>query len=117
MKRVLIVPASEIKRFPEMTVIARGGAIAALMGDSFEERSRRSFGSEEEFDDAIRLGSADKHTFRTEEEASLFAIAKIDALNAAARRFEEDFNRMANPRSRKLPQLDEMVALPKELSA
>jgi hypothetical protein len=117
MKRVIIVPASEINKFPSMTVIARGGSIAALMGDSFEERSRKSFGSEEDFDDAIRLDRADRHTFRTEEEAASFAIAKIDALNAAARRVEEDFNRMAPPRTRKPPQFDERIPPPKELSA
>ena len=117
MKRVVIVPASEVSKFPSMTMIARGGAIAALMGDSFEERSRKSFGSEEEFDDAIRHDRADRNTFRTEEEATLFATARIDALNAAARRVEEVVNRTAPPRARKPPQFDEIVALPKKLRA
>jgi len=115
MKRVIIVPASEIKSFPGLTVIARGGAIAALIGDSFVERSRKSFGSEEEFFDGIALGRADMNTFATEEDAAAFASAKIDALNAEARRVEEAISRMVPTLARKPPQVDERVVRPRRL--
>ncbi len=56
MKRVIIVPVSEIGHFPDMTAIARGGTIAALLGDSFESRSQYAFGSDDEFFDAVARG-------------------------------------------------------------
>ena len=41
MKRVTIVPDTETDRFPDMEIVARGGSVVALMGDSFSENSKR----------------------------------------------------------------------------
>jgi hypothetical protein len=113
MKRVIIVPVSEILRFPNMTVIARGGPIAALLGDSFEGRSRDAFGSDEEFFDAVATGRADLNTFTWETDAATFACAKIEALNAQAHRIEEAMNRIASF-PRKAPQTDAPEVIPIE---
>jgi hypothetical protein len=49
MKRVIIVPVTETRQFPGMKILARGGSIAALVGDTFEERTRSAFDSEDSF--------------------------------------------------------------------
>jgi len=112
MKRVIIVPVSEVKWFPGMTMIVRGGAIAALLGDSFEERSRGAFGSDDEFFDAVATGRADRNTFGSEAEATRFAEDMVKALNAEASRIEEAMNRVASF-PRKAPQADspEVISL------
>ena len=118
MKRVVIVPVTEIGRFPGMTVIAREGAIAALLGESFESRCRDAFGSDDEFYDAVATGRADLNTFRSTVDASRFASAKIESLNAEARRIEESMNRIASfSPARKLPKFDDSKAFPDQLRA
>jgi hypothetical protein len=49
MKRIIIVPITETGQFPGMEILARGGSIAALVGDTFEARTRSAFDSEDSF--------------------------------------------------------------------
>ena len=85
MKRVIIVPVTETRQFPGMKVLARGGSIAALVGDTFEERTRSAFDSEDSFLYSVASGRADLYTFNTLEEAARFAKGKIEALMALER--------------------------------
>ena len=91
MKRVIIVPVTETRRFPGMKILARGGSIAALVGDTFEERTRSAFDSEDSFFYSVAAGQADLYTFNTLEEAARFAKDKIEALTAIERSI--DINR------------------------
>jgi hypothetical protein len=85
MKRVIIVPVTETRQFPGMEILARGGSIAALVGDTFEERTRSAFDSEDSFFYSVASGQADLYTFKTVAEAARFARDKIDALTALER--------------------------------
>jgi hypothetical protein len=85
MKRVIIVPVTETRQFPGMEILARGGSIAALVGDTFEERTRRAFDSEDSFFYSVAGGRADLYTFDTLDEAARFAKGKIEALMALER--------------------------------
>jgi hypothetical protein len=85
MKRVIIVPVTETRQFPGMKILARGGSIAALVGDTFEERTRNAFESEDSFFYSVAAGRADLYTFNTLEEAARFAKGKIDTLTAIER--------------------------------
>jgi hypothetical protein len=80
MKRVIIVPVTETGRFPGMEILARGGAIAALVGDTFGGRSRSAFDSEDSFFYSVGHGQADLYPFNTLDEAARFAKGKIEAL-------------------------------------
>jgi hypothetical protein len=82
MKRVIIVPITETGHFPGMEIIARGGSVAALVGDTFEARTRSAFDSEDSFFYSIGYGHADLYTFTTLDEAARFAKDKIEALTA-----------------------------------
>ncbi|MBX6361761.1 MAG: hypothetical protein IRZ03_16985 [Acidobacterium ailaaui] len=101
MKKVIIVPLSEIHRFPGTSVLAQGSTIAALMGESSVARSRASFPSEEEFYDAVACGNADLQTFATEEDARDFARNKIRFLEEKAKTFQEILSRNANASAKK----------------
>jgi hypothetical protein len=85
MKRVIIVPATETRQFPGMKILARGGSIAALVGDTFEERTRSAFDSDDAFFYSVAGGQADLYTFNTLAEAARFAKGKIEALTAIER--------------------------------
>jgi hypothetical protein len=85
MKRVIIVPVTETRQFPGMKILARGGSFAALVGDTFEERTRSAFDSEDSFFYSVAGGRADLYTFNTLEEAARFAKGKIEALTAIER--------------------------------
>jgi len=85
MKRVIIVPVMETRQFAGMKIIARGGSIAALVGDTFAERTRSAFDSEDSFFYSVAGGRADLYTFNTLEEAARFAKGKIEALTAIER--------------------------------
>jgi len=85
MKRVIIVPATETRQFPGMKILARGGSIAALVGDTFEERTRSAFDSEDSFFYSVAGGRADLYTFNNLDEAARFAKRKIEALTAIER--------------------------------
>ena len=85
MKRVIIVPVTETRRFPGMKILARGGSIAALVGDTFAERTRSTFDSEDSFFYSVAGGQADLYTFNTLKEAARFAKGKIEALTAIER--------------------------------
>ena len=85
MKRVIIVPVTETRQFPGMEILARGGSIAALVGDTFEERTRSAFDSDDSFFYSVAGGQADLYTFNTLEEAARFAKGKIEALMALER--------------------------------
>jgi hypothetical protein len=82
MKRVIIVPVTETRQFPGMKILARGGSIAALVGDTFEERTRSAFDSEHSFFYSVGYGHADLHTFNALDKATRFAKGKIEALTA-----------------------------------
>ena len=85
MKRVIIVPVTETRQFAGMKILARGGSIAALVGDTFEERTRSAFDSEDSFFYSVASGQADLYTFNTLAEAARFAKGKIEALTAIER--------------------------------
>ena len=88
MKRVVIVPVSDVDRFPDLEVIARDGALVALVGNSTAGRTRDAYDSEDAFLNAVALGLADRHTFNNLAEATAFAVARLDNLAQAARRIE-----------------------------
>jgi hypothetical protein len=88
MKRVIIVPVTETRQFPGMEILARGKSIAALVGDTFEERTRSVFDSEDSFLYSVASGKADLYTFNTLEEAARFAKDKIEALTAIERNID-----------------------------
>jgi hypothetical protein len=90
MKRVIIVPVTETRQFPGMKILARGGSIAALVGDTFEERTRSAFDSEDSFLYSVACGRADLYTFNTLEEAARFAKGKIEALTALERSIDNN---------------------------
>ena len=85
MKRVIIVPITETGQFPGMEILARGGSVAALVGDTFEERTRSAFDSDDSFFYSVAGGQADLYTFNTLAEAARFAKVKIEALMAIER--------------------------------
>jgi hypothetical protein len=85
MKRVIIVPLTETRQFPGMKILARGGSIAALVGDTFAERTRSAFDSEDSFFYSVAGGHADLYCFKTLEEAARFAKGKLEALLAIER--------------------------------
>jgi len=80
MKRVIIVPVAETGQFPGMEILASGGSVAALVGDTFEARTRSAFDSEGSFFYSVGHGQADLYTFHSLEEAACFAKDKIEAL-------------------------------------
>ena len=90
MKRAIIVPVTETRRFPGMKILARGGSIAALVGDTFEERTRSAFDSEDSFFYSVGYGQEDLYTFNTLDEAARFAKGKIEALMAIERSIGTD---------------------------
>ena len=55
------------------------------MGDTFEERTRSAFDSEDAFFYSVAGGRADLYTVNTLEEAACFAKGKIEALTAIER--------------------------------
>ena len=85
MKRVIIVSVTETRQFPGMEILARGGSIAALVGDTFEARTRSAFDSDDSFFYSVGYGQADLYTFSTLDEAARFANGKIEALMALER--------------------------------
>jgi hypothetical protein len=85
MKRVIIVPVTETRQFPGMKILARGGSIAALVGDTFESRTRSAFDSEDSFFYSVAFGQADLYTFNTLDKAARFAKSKVEALMALER--------------------------------
>jgi hypothetical protein len=64
---------------------------SALDSDTFEERTRSAFDSEDSFFYSVAAGQADLYTFNTLEEAARFAKGKIEALTAIER--SVDINR------------------------
>jgi hypothetical protein len=88
MKRVIIVPVTETRQFPGMKILARGGSLAALVGDTFAERTRSAFDSEDSFFYSVASGQADLYTFNTVAEAARFAKGKIETLMALERSIE-----------------------------
>jgi hypothetical protein len=79
-KRVIIVPVAESGQFPSMEILVRGRSIAALVGETFEGRSRSTFDSNDSFLYSVGLGQADLYTFNNLDEAANFAKGKIEAL-------------------------------------
>src|ERR1700752_4805137 len=82
MKRVVIVPVSDVDRFPDLEVIAQDGALVALVGNSAAGRTRDAYDSEDAFLNAVALGLADRHTFNNLAEAAAFAVARLDKSRA-----------------------------------
>jgi hypothetical protein len=72
----------------ELGYVARGRGVACqsdVVGDTFEERTRSAFDSEDSFFYSVAGGQADLYTFNTLEEAARFAKGKIEALTALER--------------------------------
>jgi hypothetical protein len=84
MKRVIIVPVTQIRQFPGMEVNASGGSTAALVGDTFEARTRGAFDRFVRLFDRLRPGRS-LHLQCTLEEAARFAEGRIEALTALER--------------------------------
>jgi hypothetical protein len=55
-----------------MEILARGGSIAVLVGDTFGAKTRGAFDSEDSFFYSIAYGQADLYAFNTMEEAARF---------------------------------------------
>jgi hypothetical protein len=70
--------------------LSRGRSVAALVGDTFEARTRSAFDSEDSFFYSVGYGHADLYTFNTLDEAALFAKGKIEGLTAIERSIEID---------------------------
>lgn len=98
MKRVIVVPLSDVARFADLEVIARHGSLAALVGDTAPGRSREAYDSEESFLDSVSRGFADRHTFNTLDEAAIFAQAKLDHLAREAKCIEDVLSQRATQR-------------------
>jgi hypothetical protein len=60
-----------------MEILASGGAVAALVGDTFEARTRCAFDSEDSFFYSVGHGQADLYTFHSLEKAACFAKDKM----------------------------------------
>ena len=90
MKRVIIVPVTETRQFPGMKILARGGSIVALVGDTFEARTQRAFDSDDSFFYSVASGQADLYTFNALDEAARFAKGKIEALTAIERSIDSN---------------------------
>jgi hypothetical protein len=73
-----------------MEIFARGGSIAALVGDTFETRTRSAFDSEDSFLYSVGYGQADLYTFNTLVDAARFATSKIEALTAIERSIDSN---------------------------
>lgn len=58
MKRVIIVPVTETRRFAGMEIRA-WGIDCALVGDTFEARTQSAFDSEDSFFYSVGYGQAD----------------------------------------------------------
>jgi hypothetical protein len=97
MKRVIIVPVTETGQFSGMQILARGGSVAALVGDTFEARTRSAFDSDDSFFYSVGYGQADLYTFNTLEEAARFAKGKIEALTALERSINTKLADAAGP--------------------
>jgi hypothetical protein len=90
MNQIIIAPVTETQRFHGMKILARGGSIAALVGDTFEARTRSAFDSEASFLYSVGYGQADLYTFNTLVEAARFANRKIEALMALERSIDTE---------------------------
>jgi hypothetical protein len=88
MKRVVVLPLSEAARFPDLEVIARNRNLAAFVGNTAPERTRRAYDSDESFLEAVAQGFADRYTFNTFHEAATFAKQKLDDLARASQKIE-----------------------------
>lgn len=110
MKRVVIVPVSDVDRFPYLESIARDVALVALVGDSAADRTRGAYDSEEAFLNAVALGLADRHTFTSLAEATAFAVAKLDNLAQAARRIEAVIQQRSAARPQPERHIDGLLA-------
>lgn len=95
MKRVIIVPVTEARQFPGMEILARGGSIVALVGDTFGARTRGFFDSDDSFFYAVGYGQADLYTFNTLDEAAHFAKGKIEALTAIEQSVNSDLGEVS----------------------
>jgi len=73
-----------------MEILASGGSIAALAGDTFEARTRSPFDSDDSFFYSVAGGQADLYTFNTLEEAARFAKGKIEVLMAIERSIDSN---------------------------
>jgi hypothetical protein len=97
MKRVIIVPVTETRQFPGHENTLARGSIAALVGDTFEERTRSAFDSDDSFLYSVASGQADLYAFKTLAEAARFAKGKIEALTALERSINTKLADAAGP--------------------
>ena len=64
MKSVVIVPVTNVERFPDLEIIARDGALVALVGNSAAGRTRDAHDSEEAFLSTVARGLTDRRRRR-----------------------------------------------------
>jgi len=89
MKRVVVVPITDVAHFPDLEVIARVGRLAALVGPTSPGRMRDAFDSEEDFLRAVARGFADLYSFPTLRDAAKFAEQKLADLAGKAAEIEK----------------------------
>lgn len=79
----VIVPAAEAGKVPNMDlgILAHGESNVALGGSTSKERSHSAFADVDSFMDAAARGDADKYSFSTLQEATVFAATIIEDLN------------------------------------
>jgi hypothetical protein len=101
-KRVVVLPLTEAARLPDFEVIARDRNLAAFVGDTIPDRTRKAYDSDESFLHAVAQGYADRYTFNTLEEAATFAKRKLEDLARAAQLIEDALQ--SNGMSRQQPE-------------
>jgi hypothetical protein len=89
MKRIIVVPITDVSHFPDLEVIAQNRNLAALVGATTAGRMREAFDSDEAFLDAVSRGFADRHAFQTLGEAANFANSELAALARKAKEIED----------------------------
>jgi hypothetical protein len=101
MRRVIVVPITDVSHFPDLEVIAQNGNLVALAGGTTPGRMRAAFDSDEAFLEAVSRGFADRHAFHTLGEAVKFADSKLASLASKAKEIEEII--AAGPRPQPAP--------------
>jgi len=94
-KRVIIVPILDVHLFRGFEEVYRDQSLAALVGDTTSERSRKRYASEDLFLEAVARGDADRYTFQSLEEAAAFAKEKLETLGRLGKAIEEGVERTA----------------------
>lgn len=87
-KRLIFVPILDAHQFQGLIEVYRTHSLVALVGESSYQRSRHGYGSEELFLKAVARGTADRYTFHSLQEATVFAKEKLETWNRLGRAIE-----------------------------